>query len=249
MIDNRAKIKIVHCLMLVLLLTGCLGEITNPKVGDAFDNNYLSDRPTKAYIKPDKDPFYLYQGDYDGGQVYKRNKKWIISTDEVKGGILVKKGLIEKTYNEQEIENIINQIAAYQYQSKNVQLSESKEPKVKSTNSRPSTKEEISKPATKEEISKVLAQTLALMVKYSGANSQPVNGPRYCIEVSPRYDGWEVYNIQQIERGKDYVKFQWNTRYTAPSGSGSSGLDWMFCGKNKSNVHNSSSSSARCYPC
>lgn len=109
---TKKKGKVIYAFVLSLILVGCVSAALNPKVGDAFDNDYLSDRPTKAYIKPDKNNFFLYQGEYEGGQLYMKNKIYTISTDEVQGGILVKKGIVVKTYNKEELNKMLTYINA-----------------------------------------------------------------------------------------------------------------------------------------
>lgn len=243
---TRKKVRVVYVFLIALMLVGCVSTALNPKVGDTFDNNYLSDNPTKSYIKPDKDAFFLYQGDYDGGQVYKRNKRWTISTDEVKGGILVKNGLIAKIYNEEEIESIDKKINS----TNKIIASEN-------TISHSDKKSKPLTPSQQRELSKINTQLAAgvfNMILNANANNSSPSGSRggsYCIQVQSANSYYSVSNVRQHDIGPDYVTFVWNIKSVSRTGGsgGSSGLDRMTCGRNRPNKYRSTSSIATCYPC
>lgn len=101
------KHKKILVVLFSFISVSCGTAVFNPQTGQTFDVNKWTNKPTSPSAKIDNDNFYIYAGEFDGGQVFKKNKKWTISTDEVQGGILVKNGVVAKTYTIEEINNLV----------------------------------------------------------------------------------------------------------------------------------------------
>ena len=82
----------------ILIISGCMGIVEHPKIGDTFRDE------SWAY----KNGFY-YVGEYDGKELYRKDLEFNNRTD-FKGGILVSNKVIIGILNEDEIKPFLNRI-------------------------------------------------------------------------------------------------------------------------------------------
>ena len=88
----KIKMKNLLVILLILLISGCaIGIISNPMIGDRFDSDLWADKVNPRYprSKIDNDNFYIYMGQFEGKELYKRNPHWIERDEKFKGAIFV----------------------------------------------------------------------------------------------------------------------------------------------------------------
>jgi len=91
----------------VMLLAGCsIPLLDNPQVGMSFRSATWADLTESGERTRDKNPFYLYIGNYKGTHLYKRKPYWVLSKDEFSGSIAISDVRIVEVLSATETQNV-----------------------------------------------------------------------------------------------------------------------------------------------
>lgn len=103
--------KIIFSFLFVSL-SACGLMLDNPKVGEGFDSNIWADRadPKNPRAKIDRNNFYKYIGQYDGGELYAKNPNYVKDKDDFNGGLLVKNEKIVVVYSKSQLDAILSEL-------------------------------------------------------------------------------------------------------------------------------------------